>query len=1005
MKKKFLLISTVIVTLLLIISIIAQADTFATNPFSKEMSLENPLIATMDNDDNIYVIDQSMKRVVKMDTSGNVLFTLTGGHRAVDTFFYALELVTDNDNYLYVLSEVLDENGQYVEKEDILRYSPDGKYDSTVYSVTYEGDDRPLRKGRLSSLSTNGDHIYCHSKEKDSFSLLNISIASHSSSNVYTVEFPGAENLIVDFATSHDPVYSVFTTKKGEMYKADSANKPELFYPSADQAAASGTMSIPWEVELDGSGNIYFTDLGRKQIRLLDSSGNISDVLSDEVMQKNGFEGLNVLVYRFSANQHGSIASVFNGQVLCLDSSSKVVIFTGVADYPAGTFILKLLIWAQLPLLAVLLVILLRLLYIKVLRGKISTVFKQSTFLVAAIGLCSLFLINMIFSNYNSRYEKEVFNRISQTIQLASKSMDGDLLNRITKAGDFMNADYQELRDSLHSSFNDNSDSWNEGFYGAVYKVEENQLYAVQYYDDSICPYYPLYSEPDYIYIKAYNDGSILTLKESDAEGDWMYGVGPVYDSDGEISGLLEVGTDLYGFTQENARLKNNLILEIATILIIIILMLIEITILSNIITEKRRQKALYPNGLPGITSVDASSIRPICYIIYTAGFMSQAFIPLLMKKLYTPMPGLPENLAIGLPISAEALFIAISAVIGGYLIDRKGWKTIFITGLAIFTLGQLLSALAGSAPLFVLARMVSGTGFGLSLISMQSFVILPSNEEDRNTGISALNSGAFAGINTGVVIGSMLAERIGFSNVFFISSFLALISLILGMKFMNNYIASGKNENRKQNSVRTLLKFLSNSRVLTFFLLIFIPIAILVMFLDFYFPLFAENQGLTPANIGRAFLLNGLSIVYLGPLLSKYLTKYLGNRMTLIISGLITISAIVQFALQGTLLSAFIAVIMLGISESFGITAKITWFTSLPAVKELGEGKALGYYGLAENLGQVLGPIVYGSVIVLGISKGIGSMGLVVLALLAVFSITTLRFRTHKAANDDISI
>lgn len=993
MKKKFLPIIAIIITLILTISIIIQFNIFKTNPFRREMPLENPLISAMDKDNNIYVIDQSMKRIVKMDTAGNVLFTLSGGQRDTGTFYYALELATDDNNYLYVLSDVLDGNGQYVEREDILRYSPDGTYDSTIYSVVYEGDARPLRKGRLSAISPGSDYLYCHNRDTDSFSLLKISLSDYSAAEVYTVDFPGAENLIVDFATSHEPVYSVFTTKKGEMYKASAQDTPVLFYPSAS-LSSEDVMSIPWEVELDSEGTIYFTDLGTKQIRSIDTSGNMSTVLSDEVMEDNGFEDMNLLVYRFSANQQGNISSVFNGLVLCLDSSSKVIQFTDTAAYSVSTVVIRVLIWAQLPLLAALLIILLRLLYIKALRGKISTVFKQSVFLVAAIGLCSLLLINMIFSNYNSRYENEVFNRIAQTIQLASRNMDGDLINRIAKAGDFMNTDYQELRTSLHSAFNDNSDSWNEGFYGAIYKVEDDQLYAVQYYDDSVCPYYPLYSEPDYIYIQSFKNESILTLKESDAEGDWMYGVGPIYDSDGEVAGLLEVGTDLYGFTQENARLKNNLILEVATILVIIILMMIEITILSGIIAEKNKQKELYPNGFPGISSVDASVIRPIGFVVYTSAFMSQAFIPLLMRQLYTPVLGLPESLVIGLPISVEALFLAISAVFGGYLIDRKGWKNVFITGLGILILGQLFSALAWNAPLFILARMVSGTGFGLSLISMQSFVILPSSEEGRNIGISALNSGAYAGINTGVVIGSMLAERIGFSNVFFVSSFLALLSLLLSAKFTTNYIASEKDTGKSGSSIKTLLRFLTNKKVLSFFLFIFIPVAILVMFMDYYFPLFAEEQGLTPANIGRAFLLNGLSVVYLGPVLSKYLSKYLGNRITLLVSALIAISAVVQFAIQGTLLSALIAVVMLGISESFGITAKITWFTSLPAVKELGEGKALGYYGLAENLGQILGPIVYGSVIVLGISKGIGSLGLAVLVLLVLFSVTTIQFR-----------
>jgi MFS family permease len=174
-------------------------------------------------------------------------------------------------------------------------------------------------------------------------------------------------------------------------------------------------------------------------------------------------------------------------------------------------------------------------------------------------------------------------------------------------------------------------------------------------------------------------------------------------------------------------------------------------------------------------------------------------------------------------------------------------------------------------------------------------------------------------------------------------------------------------------------------------------------MFLAYFFPLFAEGLGVSPSNTGCAFLLNGLCIIYLGPLLNRFVLKFPGHKKSIVLAGIIAASSLLIFASHRTLTTAYIVVALMGIAESFGITAQIDYFTELKASRELGEGKSMGYYSLVENLGQVLGPIVFGELLVLGIGNGLRTLGILIVCTLMIFYVLT--FQRKKAVKDSVAV
>jgi len=201
------------------------------SPFNLRLMFNNPSVAASDNEGNMYVIDNSMKRILKLSSAGEAEYTIEGGKRGPGEFFFAYEVTTDNSGNLYVLNNVLDESGMYVQAEEILKYDPKGKFEKVVYSKEYKDiSDMPMRKGRICGLRVSDGHIHCFYKYKDSFEEYNILIDTGAVELERKCTFADAENMLIDISCNTESQMIAFSTKKGEIYTVGKDNTPVLLY-------------------------------------------------------------------------------------------------------------------------------------------------------------------------------------------------------------------------------------------------------------------------------------------------------------------------------------------------------------------------------------------------------------------------------------------------------------------------------------------------------------------------------------------------------------------------------------------------------------------------------------------------------------------------------------------------------------------------------------------------------------------------------------------------------
>lgn len=999
MRKKIIVLLLLLITSISIgFSVYKQKTLLFKDPFQKEEYFSDPSSATMDKEHNIYVIDSLMKRVIKLDKDNKIDYRIAGGKKGEKNFCYANEIAVDDQGCLYILNHVLDEQGLYMEKEEIIKYDSKGHFEKVVYTKEYSPTQHHwtlMKRGQILGLSVEEKYVYWYEVNKENVVYYKLDAVTNHIEIQKTTSFEQADVIVVDIARINDQQF-VYSTKKGEIYKTEPNNDQNRVYFAEAETDKDGGMgkSIPWEIGLDKDQNIYLTDLGKREITLIDEKGNTKTIVSQETLEQAGYDSKASIFFKMHVTQDGTMVFLDNENIVVANAKGHILTYISYGLNNTSLKFKIIWVWLKFILAFLLLIKVLNIIYVDVMKREISPVLTKSIGIILVLIISTIIVSSMMLDNFMGRYIEAAENQLAHVVQQMPTAIDGDKFEDIERLSQFMNEDYQVIREQLHQALNYNRDDWNKDYYAALYKAEDNQVNAFMYFNDSIGTNHPLnvaLDEPGYLFYDAYVRGQILTATEHDAEGSWLYGLGPIYNSKGEIVGMIEVGRDLNEFLKGNKKIIKDLVMEMATVLIILLFTIIEITIFGDIINKRKGLARAEKDG----SIYETDIIRPLSFILSTGIFMSLTFIPIVMKDLYDPSYGISESIMIAIPISAEMLFAGVSKVGTGYMVDRKGWKANLLVGLSILFTGTVLSGLTSNPIVFIIARSIVGIGVGTVMISLRSFVNTAQTEEGKSEGFVALNSGAVAGINVGVAIGSMLATKQGFSQVFYVASIILIIGVLFVIFLTKDTPLIIKGIHLKEES-GSVLEFFTDKKVIAFFILILIPGYLCGMFLNYFFPLFAESNGISPADVGRAFILNGLCVIYLGPPLSKFFEKRFGNKKSLVGGVLLGAMALFIFATTANIKGAFITVILLGVMDSFGVAAQNNYFLSFDAVQKIGELKSIAFFELVGNLGEMIGPIVFGVALILGPALGTMVVGIISIVTMLLYLVITKK-PTHN--------
>src|SRR6478736_1075593 len=154
---------------------------------------------------------------------------------------------------------------------------------------------------------------------------------------------------------------------------------------------------------------------------------------------------------------------------------------------------------------------------------------------------------------------------------------------------------------------------------------------------------------------------------------------------------------------------------------------------------------------------------------------VAQLMVILDITAVNIALPSLATDLGlsgstVGWTITSYSLIFGSLLLFGGRLADLVGRRRLFMTGLGVFTVSSLASAMAGTAAALFAAR--AGQGLGAAMLSPAALSIITSNFHGpaRSKALAAWGAVGGAGAALGVLVGGVLTEVADWRIIFFVN-------------------------------------------------------------------------------------------------------------------------------------------------------------------------------------------------------------------------------------------
>lgn len=274
-------------------------------------------------------------------------------------------------------------------------------------------------------------------------------------------------------------------------------------------------------------------------------------------------------------------------------------------------------------------------------------------------------------------------------------------------------------------------------------------------------------------------------------------------------------------------------------------------------------------------------------FAIGTTEFVIVGLIPTIATDLGVDLP------SAGLLVSLYALGVAVGAPVLTALSGKWPRKTLLLSLMALFTVGNLLAWQAPGYESLIVARVLTGLAHGVffSIGSTLATGLVP--KEKAAGAIAILFTGLTVALVTGVPLGTFIGQHFGWRNTFLLVSALGTLAFLGSLIFVPSSL-----RHTRPASLAEQLRVLARPRLLLVYAMTAVGYGGTFIAFTFLAPILREVSGFGADAVSLVLLVYGVSVAF-GNLYGGRLADRIGPVPAL--KRIFLVLALVLFALTFT--------------------------------------------------------------------------------------------------------
>ncbi|HAT33563.1 MAG TPA: MFS sugar transporter [Janthinobacterium sp.] len=237
-------------------------------------------------------------------------------------------------------------------------------------------------------------------------------------------------------------------------------------------------------------------------------------------------------------------------------------------------------------------------------------------------------------------------------------------------------------------------------------------------------------------------------------------------------------------------------------------------------------------------------------FAIGTTEFVIVGLLPTIAADLGVNLP------SAGLLVSLYALGVAVGAPVLTALSGKLPRKTLLLSLMVLFTLGNLLAWQAPGYTTLIVARILTGLAHGVffSIGSTIATSLVP--KEKAASAIAIMFTGLTVALVTGVPLGTFIGQHFGWRETFLAVAALGVLAFLGSLAFIPSTIAQGKPASLPQQ-----LRVLGQPRLLLVYAMTAVGYGGSFIAFTYLAPILQQVSGFSAGAVSLVMVLYGVSV------------------------------------------------------------------------------------------------------------------------------------------------